>query len=41
MIDALRLVASMPVLVASSLLDSDTLFNLGAIVAGSSLRRHP
>lgn len=39
LIDATRLVASMPLLLASSVTNSSTLFNLGAIVAGSSLRK--
>ena len=39
MIDALRLVASMPLLIASGPTKSKTLFNLGAKVAGSSIRR--
>lgn len=39
LIDAARLVASMPLLLASGPLKSKALFNLGATVAGSSMRK--
>ena len=38
-IDAARLLASMPLLIASEIAQSKTLFNLGATVAGSNLRK--
>lgn len=39
MIFLARLAIASPLLVASDLLDSKTLFNLGAIVSGSRMRR--
>lgn len=39
LIDAARLVASMPWLIASDVVKSKTLFNIGATVAGASVRK--
>lgn len=36
----LRIVMASPVLIASEVLHNDTLFNLGAKIAGSNLRRY-
>ena len=39
MIKVARIAAASPILIASGILSSNRLFNLGAKVAGSSLRR--
>jgi hypothetical protein len=39
-VKALRIAAASPVLIASEVLGSNRLFNLGAMIAGSNLRRY-